>query len=745
MRRRDFLKATTLAAGVSLLEGCSRPEEQVLVQPAMRPDQLAGASTWRLGVCQQCSAGCGIQVRVVDGNAKKIEGNPEHPVNQGGVCALGQSLLQELYNPDRVLVPQRRSGARGDGQFEEISWEEALAEVVETIAAIPGERLAIVGSDRGGLVGALWHRFAAAVEAPAPVFLEAPELTVERQAATISLGVDDMPYFDLGRSDYALSIGAPFLDRWRSPVHYTRMLARMRGGRPGRRGKLVHAEPRMSLTAANADEWLAPLPGTEGILARTIAGVLLSEGSVGETARTRYQTLFADDPPALEEGAAICDVPADKILRITRELAAADRGLVIAGGSAAAHSNGLFNVVAALALNLLLDNLGRPGGVFAPATFSLARGIAPATATDAGLAQLVSRLQRDSEAPVEALVIAANDPLHTVPHSSGLEEALSGAGKIIVLSSFLDDTALHADLLLPLRTELESFNAIEPAASIGVPVVGLTRPVVEPLGVGHHVGDVILATATALGGSVAEEFPWTSFAALAQSRVEEELSRSPASVAALIPATTAEALTQGGVFAAGPPASAPPGPTGAAPVANEPVFDGDAERFPFKLQPFESVKLGDGRGANRPWLQELPDPLSTVMWDSWAELSPADATDLGIADGDRLRIESPAGSIEVTAVIDPAVRPGLVGVPRGQGHRDYGRYARRRGANPLDLIGSLEVAGQPGPAWAATRVRIEQLGPGTLARHGARLADRGAGERIPVGWAPAAEPQENLT
>ena len=744
MRRRDFLKATTLAAGVSLLEACSRPEDQVLVQPAVRPDQLAGESSWRLGVCQQCSAGCGIQVRVVDGNAKKIEGNPDHPVNRGGVCALGQSLLQELYNPDRLIAPQRRNGTRGEGQFEAISWADALGDVAETIAATPGERLAILGSERTGLVGALWHRFAAALGAPAPVFLEAPELEVERRAALISLGVDDMPYFDLGRSDYALSIGAPFLDRWRSPVHYARMLAHMRRGRPGRRGKLVHAEARMSLTAASADEWLAPNPGTEGMLARTIAGVLLSEGLVDEAAGVRYRALFAADPPALDEGAAICDLPADKIHRISRELAAADRGLILAGGSAAAHSNGLFNVVAALALNLLLDNLGKPGGVFAPTSFRLANGIAPSGTADGQMAQLLSRLRGDSAEPVKTLVIAASDPLHTLPRSSGFEAALSGAGKVIVLSSFLDNTAHHADLLLPLHTELESFNAIEPATSIGVPVLGLARPAVEPLGEGHHVGDVILATATALGGSVAEDLPWTSFAALAQTRVDEELTRWAASTLPQIPTTTSEVLAQGGFFVPEPPGTAPPGPTNPAPEATDPTFDGDAGRFPFKLQPFESIKFGDGRGANRPWLQELPDPLSTVMWDSWAELSPADATALGIGDGDRLRIESPSGSIEVAAVIDPAVRPGLVGVPRGLGYRDYGRYARGRGVNPLDLAGELEVAGQAVSAWAATRVRIERLGPGTLARYGARLADRGEGERIPVGWAPQGRRQENL-
>ncbi len=744
MRRRDFLKATTLAAGVSLLEACSRPEDQVLVQPAMRPDQLAGASSWRLGVCQQCSAGCGIQVRVVDGNAKKIEGNPEHPVNQGGVCALGQSLLQELYNPDRILVPQRRSGARGDGEFEEISWEEALADLVETIATTSGERLAILGSDRGGLVGALWHRFAAAVGAPPPVFMESPELEVERRAAAISLGVDDMPYFDLGRSDYALSIGAPFLDRWRSPVHYTRMLAQMRRGRPGRRGKLVHAEPRMSLTAANADEWLAPRPGTEGILARTIAGVLLAEGRVNEAARARYAALFGSEPPTLDEGAAVCDLAAEKIHRISLEIAAADRSLVIAGGPAAAHSNGLFNVVAALGLNLLLDNLGQPGGVFAPASFGLTNGIAPVDAADTSMARLLPRLRGESTEPVETLLIAANDPLHRLPRSWGLTEAISGAGKIIVLSSFLDDTAHQADLLLPLRTELEQFSAVEPATSVGVPALGLADPVVEPRGEGHHVGDVILAAATALGEPIADQFPWSSFAALARARVDEELGRSTGTARPDLPTTASEALAQGGYFDSGALGIAPPGPTEAAPEATVPVLDGDEASFPFMLQPFESVKLGEGRGANRPWLQELPDPLSTVMWDSWAELSPADAADLGIRDGDRLKIESPAGSIEVAAVIDPAVRPGLVGVPRGQGHRDYGRYARDRGANPLDLVGEVDIIGHELPAWAATRVRIERLGPGKLSRHGARLGERGHGERIPVGWAPQPTRPEDL-
>ena len=232
MRRRDFLKATTLATGVSLLEACSGPEGQYLVQPARRKpgSPLPGESTWVPGMCQQCSAGCGIQVRIVDGNARKIEGNLNHPVNLGGVCALGQSALQELYNPDRILVPQRRVGDKGTGTFEDTTWEDGLTAAVETIARTSPDRIAIIGADRSGLTGALWRRFSAALGAPAPAFVEAPELEVERRAAQIVLGVTDIPYFDVSHSDYVLSIGSAFLDRWRSPVHYTRALAKMRRG-----------------------------------------------------------------------------------------------------------------------------------------------------------------------------------------------------------------------------------------------------------------------------------------------------------------------------------------------------------------------------------------------------------------------------------------------------------------------------------------------------------------------------------
>jgi anaerobic selenocysteine-containing dehydrogenase len=214
LRRRDFVKASALTASATMLEGCT-DEEHFIVQP-VRQSTLPGETVWRPGVCRQCAAGCGIQVRVVDGNAKKIEGNDAHPVNQGGVCALGHSLLQELYNPDRVLQPQQLSGTRGEGSFQPTSWDDAFAAAVAALSdasgasGTSGARIGIVGSDGTGLTGGLWRRFAAALGAPAPTFLEAPEAEVERRAALLALGVFDYPYIDIPNAELVLSNGAPF-------------------------------------------------------------------------------------------------------------------------------------------------------------------------------------------------------------------------------------------------------------------------------------------------------------------------------------------------------------------------------------------------------------------------------------------------------------------------------------------------------------------------------------------------------
>ncbi len=753
--RRDFFKVYA-AAGVAVLEGCRRRDQELIESPARRSTALPGASVWRRSICGQCGAGCEVEVRTVDRLAKKIEGLPDGFVNRGGVCALGHSALQELYHPDRVTAPMRRAAS---GELAPVSWEEALEAAASAIAAAPAATTVVSGAPSGPLLG-LWRRFAATVAAPAPVHWQSADGVVEREAARLAFGEAWRPAYDMARADYVLSIGAPFLDRWRSPVHFAGAWAELTADR---RGKLVQVEARHSLTAANADDWLPVRPGSEGAFARGLAGLLLgSAGTVSEDGRAAYEELYPAAPPDLAATAERCGIDADRIDRLAAELARARRPLAMVGGSTLEGENGVAAGSAALALNLLLGALGRDGGVFAGVDFGFEERVAGDADAAVPPAALADRLAEAGESGV--LVVSEADPLHAMP---GLGAAFEAAGTVIALSAFFDDTTLRADLVLPIQTDLERFQAVEPDPVRGVPALLIASPTVAPRGEARHPGDVVLALSAAAG----MDLPWPGFqeaveAALSDAFTATKAADGNASGAAALPASlVAGALNArqfvrrttdaGGLFGTeemrrapvigrtdGRPAQslAAPGSGGDAvpDPAAQPAPTAPAGVESFTLIPFESLKLGDGRGANRPWLQELPDPLSTVMWGSWAEVATADADRLGIRTGDIVRLTGTAADIELPAIVLPTVRPGCIGVPVGGGHADYGRYARGRGVNVNALFDpDRRVTGAAAFARGNVNVRVERR---RRPKRSERAVIYGRGlrqaEDIPVGWAP---------
>ena len=741
--RRDFFKVYA-AAGVAVLQGCRRRDEEWIESPVRRSTALPGASVWRRSICGQCGAGCEIELRTVDRLAKKIEGLPEGFVNAGGVCALGHSALQELYHPDRVTEPMRRGAS---GELEPVSWEEALESAATAIAAAPDATTVVAGAPSGPLLG-LWRRFAMAAGAPPPVHWQPADLVVEREAARLALGEASRPAYDLARADYVLSIGAPFLDGWRSAAHFAGAWAELTADR---RGKLVQVEARHSLTAANADDWLPVRPGSEGFLARGVAGLLLGSGTVGEAERAAYEALYPEAPPDLAATAERCGVDASRIERLAAELSRAERPLVMVGGSALDGENGVAAGAAGLALNGLLGAVGREGGVFAGVDFGFEDRVAGDAEATVPPAALGDRLAGSGESSV--LVVSEADPLHAMP---GFESVVGGVGTVIALSAFFDDTTLQADLVLPIQTDLERFQAVEPDPVRGIPALLIASPTVAPRGEARHPGDVALALAAAAGSAL----PWPGF----QEAVEASLSdaftatRADAEGAGALPASlitgalnarqfVRRTTDAGGLVgtaemrrAPAPPAQVDEDgvPAGLPDPASMPAPAAPAGVESFTLIPFESVKLGDGRGANRPWLQELPDPLSTVMWGSWAEVATEDADRLGIHTGDIVRLTGTAAEIDLPAIVLPTVRPGCLGVPVGGGHADYGRYARGRGVNVNALLtADRQVAGVGAFARGGVRVRVERL---RRPRRSERPVIYGRGlrqaEEIPVGWAP---------
>jgi anaerobic selenocysteine-containing dehydrogenase len=131
--------------------------------------------------------------------------------------------------------------------------------------------------------------------------------------------------------------------------------------------------------------------------------------------------------------------------------------------------------------------------------------------------------------------------------------------------------------------------------------------------------------------------------------------------------------------------------------------------FPFHFLPVASQAFLDGSAAHLPWLQELPDVVSTAMWSSWIEINPTTAGRMGIAQGDMVEVTSPRGSLKTAAVISPGIAPDVVAMPVGQGHENFTRYASGRGANPIAILGTAVEPETGSLAWAATRVQIRKV------------------------------------
>jgi anaerobic selenocysteine-containing dehydrogenase len=703
LKRRTFIKALGLAAAGSALPGCEREVSRLV--PYVLPDDeiVPGVANWYASTCRECSAGCGITVRVMEGRAKKIEGNPDHPVNQGKLCARGQAALQGLYNPDRLRGPLERNGPRFSGSWTSVSWNHALSMLSEHLRQA-GDRVIMISRPLTGTLAWLVSSFMRALGGQLFFYEPGAELPI-RTAARDAFGIEAWPQYDLGDSDYVLSFGAPFLEHWLSPVSYAIAYGRMRQGRPATRGRVVQIEPRLSLTAANADRWVPVRPGTEGLAALGIGQVLLAEGrpALSGAQRRAYEQVYAG--VSLDHIAAATDIPREQLVRIAREFAAATAPLAMGGGAACAHTNGTETMLAIHGLNLLAGNVGQPGGLrfYDPATSEAAPPVP--WLTDRTLLEWAEETM--SGGPPAVWLLYDVNPLFTMPPSIPVRRVFEQAEYLASFSTFLDESTESADLILPDHHALESWgDHVQPASSPSE-VVSLLQPAVSPLYDTRSIGDTILQIAARLGLA---GFRWNDFPSLLQERWRR-LSQddSPYNGDAPLEQAWVRFLQQGGWWKE-PARDHKLSPVPSLPVYETCRFDGDEPEFPFYLLPYPSQTLGHGRGANLPWLQELPDTLTTAMWGSWAEINPATARSFDIRQGDMIRVRSQHGSVDVPAVHFPGIRPDTIAIPIGQGHTAYGRYASHRGVNPLSILAPLLDRRSGSLATGATRVRIETTG-----------------------------------
>jgi anaerobic selenocysteine-containing dehydrogenase len=728
MDRRSFIKLTAISGTSAALASCGSPEN-ALIRFVPDEDIVPGQAVWKPSVCPLCAAGCGLTVRVMGAEAdvvrggqaglvqilaaKKLEGSPMHPVNRGALCARGQASIQVTYHPDRITQPLKRDGDRGAGRYAAISWDDAIKELVSRLDALESagmqKTLALLTSSRGHRA-ALIDMFLASFGAPGAVTHDLFGDEVLRRANALSFGRDQLPTFDLPNARHVIAFGADFLGTWNSPVANAQNYGLMRQGRAGIRGSFVQVESRMSQTGANADEWVPARPGTEGVLALGLAHVIIAASLKPASAAGRAGALIegwnaglADYSP--EQVEKITGVTARRVERLAREFAERSPSVALIGGAPLAHTNGLFSALAVNALNALAGSVEQPGGVAftpqlkldrpRPSGFRLSpQGAGPSPQGDG-----------PSLSEARVLLIDGANPVFTSPPAWKLRETMAKLPFIASFGSFLDETSALSDLILPDHSFLESWAEALPESGSMVAVAGVAPAVMKPLHDTRATPDVLLDVARLLARPL--NLPWQTF----EEMLTATFSKFPASSADTDAWT--EVQEKGGWWGTPPAALA----AVAAPIAQspsslswaEPQFSGDSQQFPLHFLPYVSSTFLDGSTAHLPWLQELPDPMTSAMWSSWVEINPATAAKLGIGDGDVVVVASDQGSLQTAAILSPGIAPDIVAMPAGQGHSMFTRYASGRGANPVEVLSAATVDRVGSIAWAATRVRVARV------------------------------------
>ncbi len=782
--RREFLwamGATAASVGLSW-------SSDIVWAPQV-PDDVGwapGTEQFINSACLICPARCGVRGRVVDGRLVHLGGNPFHPVNAGGLCPRGIAGVQMLYHPDRLVSPMRRVGDRGSDAWEEIGWDEALRQLGERLASLRAsgrpEALALLAGYCAGTMHDLWHQFLRSYGSPNYVADDYDDGTAT--VMDVMHGIPRRPGFDLSRSGFVLSFGSPMFESWWSPLQAFAAFAGPDGSEDGRT-HFVQIDTRFSRTAAYANEWVGVRPGTFGVLALGIAYILIRDelydadfmerhvvgfqdsSSPGGAPRQGYRSLILRHYRS-EEVSAITGVPVERITAIARAFAQAERPVAVFGHEVTHARDGLLTGMAVHSLNVLMGSIGRAGGVIfgqdapldplpqprldAAARAGLGRGSLARTAAPFGDGDPTSRFATAVGASpsdtIDTLLLYYANPLASSPRPDAWRDALDRIPFVASFSPFLDETTAYADLILPDLLAFERWQDAPAPLSHPYPVWGVARPLVAPPPHGMSTGDVVLAVARQLGGSVAASLPYERIELLLKERArglfrvqrgmtlgdsfEREHHRQMQERGWWLPEHTefegfwdevveragwtdlfvdetdpaGVARTRSGRIDLMPTqllaALASAGRASALYMDVEAVHPTATDEFPLRLIPYRVSTLSSGTLALERWLGETPGLFPEVHWDPWVEVAPTTAEALGLADDTAVWVVGAQGRYRARLKVFPGTAPENVCAPYGVRHPD-GELA-----NPLQLLDGSSDALTDLPNWFTTFVRLER-------------------------------------
>ncbi|MFM9022686.1 MAG: molybdopterin-dependent oxidoreductase [Solirubrobacterales bacterium] len=692
------------------------------------------ATAERITFCRICEAHCGMVATVEDGVVTRLRPDKEHPLSRGEACPKGIAMVDVQNDPDRVTRPLRR---REDGEFEEVSWETALSEI--------GERLrGVIGRHGAGSVGwyfgnpgafsyshSLWVKgFMEGLGSPHYYTASSQDVANRFAASAMLYGSPALvPIPDLSRTDFLVMVGAnPFVSHG-SLLTAPRIRERMRAI-TGRGGRVVIVDPRRTETA-RAFEHVAIRPDTDAWMLASILSVMIEEGLVDEAALQRQAVGWEAwrerlGPLTPESTEALTGIPAAELRRLARDLAAAPSAAVYGRTGSCLGRHG--TVVAFLLdlVNIASGNLDRPGG----SVFGLPAVAFDEVASLAGLdtygkvrsrlggfpdvlgalpaTLLAKEMTTPGRGQIRAFFSSAGNPVLSCPDGEELEEALETLELYVSLDIYVNETNRHADYVLPATTWLERDELPLPFLGFYVtPFVQYSEPVVEPRGEAREEWEIIDAIAREIG---VQPYPAAPVRALSKLGLRPR----PKFVADLLVRTGREGdrfgLRPGGLSLR----KLRRQPHGVV-VADEIATGVLSRRVRYKdgrvrldapelLAEFDAMDRDPQAGGEYPlrliglrelrshnsWMHNAP-LLMRGGREQPARVNPADAEQAGVADGQKVRVSSKSGSIELPVTVTDEVMAGTIAIPHGWGHRGGWRLANQAGGVNVNQLASSEA------------------------------------------------------
>ena len=664
MSRKRFLALLSASAAFAAA-GCTAYRDKGAIVPYTRkPEEITpGVANAYASTCTGCSQQCGILIKTREGRPIKVDGNPDHPVNRGKICATGQASILNLYDPQRLRQPAFGSLS---GRTGELTWDQADRDVrgaLET-AVRDAREIAIVAPPISSpsarrTLDLFAQRFPTTRLYSYELFNDENRRTAWRDL----YGTADLPSIAWERASIILALESDFLGPEGTSVENIGRFASRRDAVNGNGlTRLYCVEGAMSLTGANADYRLRLRPdlqlGFVYALLHEIIARVSSERLHGET----EQMLKGH---SLEAFGIANGLTTEVLTHLVDDLVAQK-------GKAIVHAGPTLPVAVHAAVHLLNDLLGND----ALYDFELAhRAPSPLTPVEE-FERLIERMKGGS---VAVVIHLRTNPVFHLPRTLGYQDALGKVPTSISLVEFDDETSQHCSYILPAHHAFESWGDYAGR----VTVVSFQQPVIAPLYATRQPEAVLLywsSNETAFRESFYHEFMMGLW----------EKDRYPAMKRAVEFRTFWFSALHDGVIRTDEQAETPRAPR--APRLAQIPAEGPPEPFTVILR--QNHFIGDGHFANNGWLQELPHPISKVTWDNYAAMSPATAGRLAVESEDVVRVALRHGAQDLPIFVQPGMADNLIAVELGYGRWNGGTVGTGVGADAILLLPAAGLTGE---------------------------------------------------